>query len=80
MNPITNISDVETTRVRILPDGRLSRRDAASYLGLAEKTLAMWALNGKGPRQVKVGGRVFYFKDDLDAFISGDPLPAREVV
>lgn len=80
MNPITNISDLETTRVRILPDGRLSRRDAASYLGLAEKTLAMWALNGKGPRKVKVGGRVFYFKDDLDAFISGDPLPAREVV
>ena len=72
MNPITNFSDVETTRVHILPDGRLSRRDAASYLGLAEKTLAMWALNGKGPRQVKVGSRVFYFKDDLDAFVRGE--------
>lgn len=71
---------VERVKVRVLPDGRLSRKDSARYLGRAEKTLAMWALQGKGPRQVKVGGRVFYYQEDLDAFISGDPLPAREVV
>ncbi len=63
---------IEKVKVRILPDGRLSRRDAASYLGRAEKTLAMWQMEGKGPRSVRVGGRIFYFKDDLDAFISGD--------
>ncbi|MDA1059086.1 MAG: DNA-binding protein [Proteobacteria bacterium] len=56
-------------QVRVLPDGRLTRRDAAKYLGLQEKTLAMWKLVGKGPRPVRVGGRVFYFKDDLDAFV-----------
>ena len=63
---------VERVRVRILPDGRMSRADAALYLGAAEKTLAMWQLQGKGPRSVKVGGRVFYYRRDLDAFISGD--------
>ncbi len=59
----------EEVKVRILPDGRMTRRDAARYLGNAEKTLAMWELQGKGPPSVKVGGRRFYFKDDLDAFV-----------
>ena len=65
-------ASVEQVKVRVLPDGRLSRKDTARYLGNAEKTLAMWCLEGKGPRSVKVGGRVFYFKDDLDAFIRGE--------
>ena len=60
-------------RVRILPDGRMTRADAARYLGKKPKTLAMWALNGKGPRSVKVGRR-YYFKDDLDAFIRGEKV------
>ena len=60
---------VEQIRVKILPDGRMSREDAARYLGHKPKTLAMWALLGKGPRSVKVGGRVFYFRSDLDAFV-----------
>ena len=63
--------EVETIWVRVLPDGRVSRSDAARYLGLKPKTLAMWALSGRGPRSVKVGGRVFYFQEDLDAFIRG---------
>jgi hypothetical protein len=63
---------VERVCVRILPDGRMTRADAARYLGHAEKTLAMWALNGRGPRSVKVGGRVFYFQRDLDAFVRGE--------
>ena len=68
-------SPVEQVKVRVLPDGRLSRKDAAKYLGRAEKTLAMWGMVGQGPRSVKVGGRIFYFKDDLDAFVRGD-VPA----
>ncbi len=62
----------ETLRVRILPDGRLSRKHAARYLGLAEKTLAIWAGQGKGPRPRKVGGRVFYRLEDLQAFVNGE--------
>jgi hypothetical protein len=63
---------VETVRCRVLPDGRMTREDAALYLGLKPKTLSMWALAGKGPKTVRVGGRVFYHKAGLDAFIAGE--------
>ena len=61
--------EADLVRVRILPDGRMDRKNAATYLGRKPKTLAMWAMNGKGPRSVRVGGRCFYFKDALDAFV-----------
>jgi hypothetical protein len=62
---------IEQVTVRILPDGRMSRQDAARYLGHKPKTLAMWTLFGKGPRSLKVGGKIFYFRCDLDAFVRG---------
>ena len=64
-------SAVEQIRVRVLPDGRMTRADTAKYLGRAEKTLAMWSLEGKGPTPHKVGGRIFYYLADCDAFIRG---------
>ena len=69
-------NQIERIRVRVLPAGRLSRSDAAKYLGRAKKTLEMWALDGRGPRSVRVGGRVFYYKHELDAFIRGDAAQA----
>ena len=63
---------IEQVSVRVLPDGRMTRPNAARYIGHAEKTLAMWAMQGKGPRSLKVGGRVFYYRQDLDAFIRGE--------
>ena len=66
---ITDQVVVETVRVRVLPDGRMTRRDAATYLGMQEKTLAMWHLQAKGPASCLVGGRRFYFKQDLDEFV-----------
>ena len=68
----SGIETIDRVRVRILPDGRMTREDAARYLGHATKTLAMWQLQGKGPRSVLVGGKRFYFRSDLDAFIRGD--------
>lgn len=65
---------LEELRVRILPDGRMTREDAARYLGHRPKTLAMWQLQGKGPKSVMVGGKRFYFKADLDAFIRGEKV------
>lgn len=62
---------IDQVRVRILPDGRMTRREAARYLGRAEKTLAMWQMEGK-LRGVRVGGRIFYFKDQLDALVRGE--------
>jgi hypothetical protein len=68
---ISNVQ-IELPRVRILPDGRMTRKDAATYIGVAEKTLAMWAVNGKGPGSILVGSRRFYFKDILDNYINGN--------
>jgi hypothetical protein len=62
---------IDQVRVRILPDGRMTREDAARYLGRTPKTLAMWQLQCKGPASVLVGGRRFYYKTELDRFISG---------
>jgi hypothetical protein len=51
-----------------LPDGRMIARDAAAYLGLSVKTLAMKRCAGTGPPFVKAG-RVFYFRADLDQWL-----------
>ena len=69
-NELACDTTVENVKVRVLPDGRMTREDAARYLGLQPKTLAMWTMQGKGPKSVRVGGRIFYFKTDLDAFIN----------
>ena len=66
----TEAVTLETPRVRILPDGRLDRENAGRYLGVKPKTLAMWQLHGKGPKSCLVGGRRYYFKAALDAFIA----------
>ena len=61
---------IEQVRVRILPDGRMTRKEAAKYLGVAVKTLAMYELEKKGPKSIRVGGRRFYFKNVLDTYIA----------
>jgi hypothetical protein len=68
------ITAVEKVRVRILPGGRLDRRNAALYLDRSPKTLAQWALQGKGPPPHKdnVSRRVFYYLRDLDACIAAE--------
>ena len=62
---------VEMVKVRVTPDGRLTRKDAAKYLGLQPKTLAMWAIQGRGPPFLKIGNRAFYYRDALDRVIAG---------
>lgn len=58
-----------TISIVVHPDGRVSRKDAAAYLGLSAKTLAERQRKGFGPRSVKVGGRRFYYLQELDLFI-----------
>lgn len=57
------------TEVMIFPDGRMDTRNAALYLALSEKTLAMLRCQGTGPKFLK-RGRVFYFKSDLDDWLN----------
>lgn len=62
---------METLKIQIevFPDGRMDTANAAKYLGLKEKTLAMMRCEGSGPQFIK-RGRIFYFKDDLDAWLN----------
>ncbi len=63
--------EVEPVRVRVLPDGRMDSNNAAKYVNRAPKTLAMGRMQGIGPDWTKCGGRVFYNKEALDAFMRG---------
>lgn len=65
------MDNIEYERVKVLPDGRMDRVNAAKYLGRAPKTLAEWQRLGIGPRSVLVGRRRFYQIDELRAF-TGD--------
>jgi hypothetical protein len=60
--------DIHSLEVTMYPDGRMDRKNAARYLGLSVKTLAMHACRGTGPKFVK-RGRVFYFRQELDAWL-----------
>ncbi len=63
--------EVEAVRVRVLPNGNMDSNNAAKYVNRAPKTLAMWRMQGIGPEWTKCGGRVFYNKEALDAFMRG---------
>ena len=65
---------IENIKVRVLPDGRMDRRNAALYLGVTPKTLATWAWQNKGPATHPVGGRIYYLKRELDRFIGGEDV------
>lgn len=59
-------------RVRVLPDRRVSRRDAGVILGRKSKTLSDWMLKGWGPRPIRVGGRIFHDLDEVLAMARGE--------
>ncbi len=64
-------TEIEPVRVRVLPGNRLDSNNAAKYVNRAPKTLAMWRMDGVGPAWTKVGGRIFYNKEALDAYMRG---------
>jgi len=64
--------EMERVKVVIYPDGRLDTENAARFLGLSPKTLAIMRSTGSGPRFLK-RGRVFYFLDDLQSWIAERP-------
>ena len=64
-------ASLQPIQIVMFPDGRLDVKNAARYLGLKEKTLAMMRGNGTGPKFIK-RGRIFYYKDDLDAWLNAN--------
>jgi hypothetical protein len=71
MPDVAEVGVVHET-VRVLPDGRVARKDAAKALGLQPKTLAEWKRLGTGPKSRLVGGRAFYDWAEVQAFARGE--------
>jgi hypothetical protein len=62
---------ISPIQVVTYPDGRMNTKNASSYTGLSEKTLAMMRCNGNGPKFIK-RGRVFYFMADVDTWMNAN--------
>lgn len=65
------VEGVEQIKISVLPDGRVDRKNASKALNRKPKTLAEWQRLGKGPRPFLVGGRVFYWWAEVQAFGNG---------
>ena len=63
--------NLQIDKIRVLPDGRVTRPDAAKFLGYRAKTLAEWQRLGVGPKSFKVGGRRFYRIEELKEVANG---------
>jgi len=48
----------------------LSATEAAEYLKVAKQTLAVWRLSGRGPAYMKIGRKIAYSKDTLNAYLA----------
>ena len=60
--------------VSVTPDGRVTRAEAARFLGFKPKTLAEWHRLGIGPDSFLVGGRRFYRLSELEQYANGEKL------
>jgi hypothetical protein len=69
---------VEPVRVHTLINGHMDPINAALYIGRRPHTLAQWRCEGRGPDYVRVNGRIFYPKADLDRFIAGEKPQVAE--
>jgi excisionase family DNA binding protein len=52
------------------PRKKLGTAGAADYLGLGKSTLDKARVHGGGPKFIKIGKRVLYDPDDLDAWLA----------
>lgn len=51
-------------------------KEAASCLGISEKTLANWRVSGIGPKYLKVGRLVRYREEDIQSWLSARTFTA----
>jgi predicted DNA-binding transcriptional regulator AlpA len=56
----------DTTTISLL----LLEKEAAAYLRLKPGTLAKYRGEGSGPKFAKLGGRIVYAKENIDAWVS----------
>jgi len=72
------LASVEAERRTEMEDFVLEdRKTAAEYLKIKPQTLAVWAVKGIGPAPTKIGSRVFYRRDILEAYVIGQTAPRK---
>lgn len=70
---------VEMMKVRVSPDGRVSKKDAGKILnGRSAKTLDNWKSKGWGPKPIKIGGRDSYDYRECLAMARGE-IPIKPI-
>ena len=57
---------------------KLNTEEAATFLGIRPNTLEVWRCKHKGPRYAKIGSRVLYDVDDLEAFFISRGVDTRD--
>lgn len=61
---------------------KLNTKEAATYLNVKPNTLEIWRCRHKGPRYAKIGTRVVYDLEDLEAFFEScvvDTLESQDI-
>lgn len=54
-----------------MQDVRLSNKQAAEYIGVAEHTLHVWRCTKRYPiPYLKIGSKIYYRRSDLDVFLA----------
>ena len=53
---------------------KMTKAEAAEYLGLKPSTLSKWITDGKGPKYLKAGSRVYYRKEWLDEYLDANTV------
>jgi predicted DNA-binding transcriptional regulator AlpA len=60
-------------------EAHLRPQEAAAWLGcVTKRTLDNWRWQRRGPRYVKVGGRVVYRRSDLETFMAACAVEIRQ--
>ncbi len=57
---------------------KLNTEEAAAYLGIRPNTLEVWRCKHKGPRYAKIGSRVLYAPEDLEAFFAARSIDTQD--
>ena len=57
---------------------KLNTHEAAAYLGVKPNTLEVWRCKHRGPKYAKLGSRIVYDLDDLDAFFAARSVDTRD--
>ena len=60
--------NVELSRHRDL----LTQKELSERIDTKESTLAQWRYLGRGPKFVRLGRKIFYRQQDIDAFIDAN--------